>query len=260
MTLADMKWNNQLPPDRAWKCPRGLNRAERAAEQDRAAGGRYRRLVALEDGRTSLASIELKVYAKTRRIRAYVRWSDNGKYPTRYVGEVNGRTRRQNLVQAWGLVADRALIRNPSTPAGSWASSPSVRSVMRGNKSRDTRPELELRAAIRQQGLGYRVDMRPLTNLRRRADIVFVGPKVAVFCDGCFWHGCPDHHRPADKNSEFWRSKIDDNRARDVETNRLLEDAGWLVIRVWEHEDPQLAAVRITNAVSARRSSGSGQR
>lgn len=148
---------------------------------------------------------------------------------------------------------DRELLPPPATPVRSWASSPAVRSVMRGNRSRDTRPELALRAAIRAHGLGYRVDARPLPESRRRADIVFVGPKVAVFCDGCYWHGCPEHFRPARRNSEFWEEKIAGNRARDLETDRLLTDAGWDVIRIWEHEDPELAARRIAEVVSTRR-------
>lgn len=247
------KWNDQLPPDRAWKCSPGLSRAARSLEQDRAAGGRHNRLVGLADGRVSCASVELKVYAKTRRIRAYVRWSDSGKYPTRYVGEVIGSTRRQNLKQAWRIVLDRALLPQPSEPIKSWASTPAVRSVMRGNRAKNTRPELALRAAIREHGLRYRVDIRPVSAIPRRADIVFLGPKVAVFCDGCYWHGCPDHYRPARTNGNFWNAKITGNRARDQETDRLLFDAGWHVIRIWEHEDARLAADRIAEAVFARR-------
>ncbi|WP_348529500.1 very short patch repair endonuclease [Nocardia brasiliensis] len=247
------KWNDQSPADRAWKCPPNLGRAARSAEQDRAAGGRANRLVGLDDGHVSLASVELKVYAKTRRIRAYVRWSDHGKYPTKYVGEVDRRTRRQNLAQGWREVIDRELLPPPATSSQSWASSRAVRSVMRGNRSRDTGPELALRAAVRAHGLGYRVDARPLPESRRRADIVFLGPKVAVFCDGCYWHGCPEHYRPARRNSEFWDQKIAGNMARDQETDRLLTDAGWDVIRIWEHEDPEPAARRIAEVVVGRR-------
>ncbi|WP_366914369.1 very short patch repair endonuclease [Nocardia sp.] len=207
----------------------------------------------LGNGRVSCASVELKVYAKTRRIRAYIRWSDNGKYPTKYVGEVDGRTRRQNLIQAWTLVCDKQLLRRPAEPSNSWASTPAVRSVMRANRGKDTRPELALRSAIRAHGLHYRVDMQPLPDIRRRADVVFVGPRVAVFCDGCYWHGCPEHYRPAQRNSDFWSSKIAGNKMRDRETDRLLIDAGWQVIRVWEHDNLEAAAGEIANAVRARR-------
>jgi DNA mismatch endonuclease (patch repair protein) len=82
---------------------------------------------------------------------------------------------------------------------------------------------------------------------------VFLGARVAVFCDGCYWHGCPEHYRPASKNAEFWNSKIAGNRARDSETDHFLTEAGWLVIRVWEHEDPEVAATNIAEIVVSRR-------
>ncbi|MGH3735913.1 MAG: very short patch repair endonuclease [Micromonosporaceae bacterium] len=135
----------------------------------------------------------------------------------------------------------------------SWASSPATRSVMRGNRSRDTQPELALRSAVHALGLRYRVGVRPVPEIRRTADLVFARPKVAVFLDGCFWHGCADHHRPATRNSDFWSKKINANRTRDAETDKLLADAGWTVIRIWEHEQPQDAARRVADAVIASR-------
>ncbi|MFF0118222.1 very short patch repair endonuclease [Micromonospora arida] len=120
---------------------------------------------------------------------------------------------------------------------------------MRANKSRDTNPERRLRSLLHKRGLRYRVGARPLRDLRRTADIVFPAARVAVFVDGCYWHGCPDHYRPARINDRFWREKIEGNRARDWETNRLLADAGWSVIRVWEHEDPEAAAEQVEGAV-----------
>ena len=74
---------------------------------------------------------------------------------------------------------------------------------MQSNKSRDTKPELALRSAVHSLGLRYRVDARPLKALRRRADLVFPRAKVAVFLDGCFWHGCPVHHTVAAANASF---------------------------------------------------------
>lgn len=131
----------------------------------------------------------------------------------------------------------------------SWASSPTTKAVMRGNKGRDTRPEKALRSAVHALGLRYRVALRPLPSLRRTADLVFTRAQVAVFLDGCFWHACPDHYRPSHINSEFWRSKIGNNVARDAETDRLLRDAGWEIVRVWEHENPQEAAYRVAEVV-----------
>jgi DNA mismatch endonuclease (patch repair protein) len=136
-----------------------------------------------------------------------------------------------------------------SENADSWASSPAVRNVMRANKGRDTKPELALRSAVHALGMRYRVGMRPVPQVRRTADIVFTRAKIAVFLDGCFWHGCPEHHRPAKKNSDFWDAKIKGNVTRDADTDARLREVGWQVIRVWEHESPSVAAQRIQAAV-----------
>lgn len=134
----------------------------------------------------------------------------------------------------------------------SWASSEATRVVMRANRGRDTRPELALRSAAHALGLRYRVNFRPLAGLRRTADLVFTRAKVAVFLDGCFWHGCPEHLRPAKINESFWSTKIAGNRQRDEDTDRQLAEAGWSVVRVWEHEDSQTAARRIAKVVHSR--------
>jgi DNA mismatch endonuclease (patch repair protein) len=120
---------------------------------------------------------------------------------------------------------------------------------MQANRSRDTGPELALRQAAHSLGLRYRVAARPLPGLRRTADLVFSRAKVAVFLDGCFWHGCPVHHTAAKSNRAFWAEKVARNKARDEDTNRRLKDAGWVVIRVWEHDDPIVAAEVIRAAV-----------
>ncbi len=83
--------------------------------------------------------------------------------------------------------------------------------------------------------------------------MVFTRAKVAVFLDGCFWHGCPEHYTKAATKAEIWAEKVRRNRERDAETDRILADAGWLVIRVWEHEDPQRAARHIAEQVRMRR-------
>jgi DNA mismatch endonuclease (patch repair protein) len=129
---------------------------------------------------------------------------------------------------------------------------------MQGNRGRDTRRELALRSAAHALGLRYRVSVRPVRELRRTADLVFPGAKVAVFMDGCFWHGCPDHHTVAATNADYWAEKVASNRARDEDTDRRLEDAGWTSIRVWEHEDPVAAAERIRDVVWARAPRASG--
>ena len=156
------------------------------------------------------------------------------------------------------------LPRVPSTArvdeTGSWASTPQVRASMLGNKSRDTRPEKALRSAVHALGLRYRVAVRPLPNLRRTADLVFSREHVAVFLDGCFWHGCPEHHSETDSNSEYWKRKIELNQLRDRDTDERLINAGWVVIRIWEHEKSENAARRVEAAVRLARSGAGGSR
>lgn len=131
----------------------------------------------------------------------------------------------------------------------SWASSPGVRASMRSNKGRDTKPELALRSAVHALGLRYRVNARPLEGVRRTADLLFSRARVAVFLDGCFWHGCPEHHTVAKTNGDFWAQKVSDNRRRDRDTDAKLAEAGWRSVRIWEHEDPAEAARRVREAV-----------
>lgn len=135
----------------------------------------------------------------------------------------------------------------------SWASSETVRRVMQGNRSRDTVPELAVRKAAQALGLRYRVDARPISSLNRRADLVFTRARVAVFVDGCFWHGCPEHHTVSKTNEDYWWEKVVNNRRRDRETDRLLSASGWLVVRIWEHESPDAAAERLVTTVRSRR-------
>lgn len=250
MRLDEGRWKDKPPPQRAWK-GRARTRQGRSAEQDRAAGGHSVRYVDLGEGRRACASIELKLYAKTRRIRAYLRWSDKGKSPAVYVGEVDHDTRAENLAEAWRAAKAKGLLMTPPVSEKSWASSPAVREVMRANRNRDTRPELRLRSAVHALGLRYHVARRPLADVRRTADLVFTKAKVAVFVDGCYWHGCPEpaHYRPSRRNSDFWQEKIATNQERDRETNRLLREAGWTIIRVWEHENMLEAAARIGELV-----------
>jgi DNA mismatch endonuclease (patch repair protein) len=99
----------------------------------------------------------------------------------------------------------------------------------------------------------YRVDVAPLPNLRRRADVVFGPARVALFIDGCFWHGCPEHgSRRTTANTQYWSTKVERNQARDRDTDERLRAAGWLPLRVWEHEEPEAVAARVTEAVRGR--------
>lgn len=132
------------------------------------------------------------------------------------------------------------------------ASSEAVRRRMQATRRRDTVPELALRHELHRRGLRYLVDAPPVPGLRRRADLVFRGRRIAVFVDGCFFHGCPDHGTEPKTNTSFWRAKILTNRARDADTDRRLIEAGWTVVRVWEHEPVLEAATRITELVERR--------
>lgn len=116
-----------------------------------------------------------------------------------------------------------------------------TRSRFRAQGRRDTAPEVLLRSELHRRGLRYRVD-HPLPVPRRKGDIVFPRQRVVVFVDGCFWHGCPQHATAPRHNAEWWRRKLGANVERDRDTDARLADAGWVGIRVWEHEDPAAAA------------------
>lgn len=99
-------------------------------------------------------------------------------------------------------------------------------------RSADTTPELRLRAILWAAGLRYR--LRP--RLPGTPDIAFLGPRVAVFVDGCFWHGCPEHYRAPATNPGYWAEKLRRNRNRDVDVDEKLSRLGWRVLRIWEHD------------------------
>jgi DNA mismatch endonuclease (patch repair protein) len=128
-----------------------------------------------------------------------------------------------------------------------------TRARMSRQRSRDTEIEVALRRELHRLGLRYRVHRRPVRAVRREADVVFGPAKVAVFVDGCFWHGCPEHGTWPKRNGEFWRAKIEANRVRDANTDLVLAEAGWLSVRVWEHEPPDAAAARVQLALAGRR-------
>jgi DNA mismatch endonuclease (patch repair protein) len=124
---------------------------------------------------------------------------------------------------------------------------------MQLQRTRDTGPELALRRILHARGLRYRVDRAPIPESRRRADIVFTRLRVAVYVDGCFWHGCPQHGTRSKSNTAWWDEKLRRNRNKDAETDRALVDAGWLVVRIWEHEDPRNAAENVYDIVRSRK-------
>lgn len=131
-------------------------------------------------------------------------------------------------------------------------------SVMRGNRKRDTRPEVRLRSALHRRGLRFFKDRRiEGEGLRVRGDVVFPRNRVAVFVDGCFWHGCPDHGNTPRANSSYWVPKLARNKERDREQTAALEARGWTVIRIWEHVPPDEAADFVQATVRSPKSRAS---
>jgi DNA mismatch endonuclease (patch repair protein) len=114
---------------------------------------------------------------------------------------------------------------------------------MQSQRRASTDPELAIRRLVHAAGLRYRVDAPlPLPGLRRRADLLFSRARIAVFVDGCYWHSCPQHATTPKANAAWWAAKLAGNVARDRDTDQRMFEAGWTVIRIWEHEDPADAA------------------
>jgi DNA mismatch endonuclease (patch repair protein) len=120
-------------------------------------------------------------------------------------------------------------------------------------RQKNTSAESALRRELHALGLRYRVQVAVLIKPRRVADVAFGGLRVAVFVDGCFWHGCPEHATWPKQNAEFWRAKIITNQQRDLDTDARLRADSWEVVRVWAHETPHDAALRIAEVVRRRR-------
>jgi DNA mismatch endonuclease, patch repair protein len=140
-----------------------------------------------------------------------------------------------------------------SLPATPPASDAATRRAMQGNRRSDTAPEVGLRQMLHAAGFRFRKDFRiRVDGGQTRADIVFTRRRVAVFVDGCFWHGCPQHCRMPTRNRSYWEAKIGRNRERDAAISAALIQGGWTVVRVWEHEPVKEAAARIGAALSAR--------
>lgn len=122
---------------------------------------------------------------------------------------------------------------------------------MARNRGRDTGPELAVRRELHRLGMRYRVNFQPVPHLRRTADIAFPRSRLLVLIDGCFWHGCPAHYRPATGNSvDYWTQKIERNRQRDVESTASFEAAGWRVLRFWEHQSPSDVAQEVQQVLT----------
>jgi DNA mismatch endonuclease, patch repair protein len=133
-------------------------------------------------------------------------------------------------------------------------SDPGVSDRMARQRRTGTSPELALRRELHRRGCRFRVHYAfALPGLtRRRCDVAFTRRRVAVFIDGCFWHACPLHATAPKSNAAWWVEKLAKNVARDLDTTARLKAEGWAVIRIWEHEDPQVAAERVEVIVRER--------
>lgn len=153
-------------------------------------------------------------------------------------------------VGSLGPPAESARVEARGAGRYPYASTPAATRVMRANRKRDTRPERRLRSALHRHGLRFRVHRRvALGGVIVSPDVVFGRAKVAVFVDGCFWHGCPDHGTRPKINSWYWGPKLEHNRRRDRLVDQALCLAGWSVVRVWEHEEPAAAVTKVVAAL-----------
>src|SRR5215469_12707664 len=135
-------------------------------------------------------------------------------------------------------------------------SSPGRSANMKANRRTDTKPELALRRALHGLGYRYRKDLRLdlASGVRVRPDIVFTARRVAVFVDGCFWHCCPEHGSQPAANSWYWEPKLLRNVERDRAADAALDEAGWTVIRLWEHESLEGAIATVVGVLPSTRS------
>jgi DNA mismatch endonuclease (patch repair protein) len=134
-------------------------------------------------------------------------------------------------------------------------SSPAATAKMRANRRRDTGPELALRRSLHRRGLRFRKDFRVATAARSvRVDVAFPALRLAIFVDGCFWHSCPEHASVPKANADYWIPKLAENVARDRRNDLDLSEAGWTVVRLWEHESVDAMATRVGDCVDHLRS------
>lgn len=115
--------------------------------------------------------------------------------------------------------------------------------------STNTKPELVLRQALHRAGRRFRVQYRVPGLPRRSVDIAFTRSRVAVMVDGCFWNVCPEHASWPRNNAGWWRDKLEANVARNRETDWRLDALGWIVVRVWEHEQTEAAVEKVLTAI-----------
>jgi DNA mismatch endonuclease, patch repair protein len=121
---------------------------------------------------------------------------------------------------------------------------------MQKMRTSSTKPETLVRQELHRRGLRFRVNYRSLPG---RPDVVFTLARIAIFVDGCFWHACPEHFVMPKNNRDWWREKLERNVARDRRKDQELDELGWTIVHVWEHEDPIEVANRIEQLWKSRR-------
>lgn len=129
------------------------------------------------------------------------------------------------------------------------ASSAAAHNRMKATRRSGTDAEERLASAMRERSIAFEANVKVLDDHRFVADFVIRNTKVAIFVDGCFWHGCPVHGTRSKSNSKFWDEKILSNKLRDQRAVEILQSQGWIPIRVWEHEDPTEVAARLQGLV-----------
>lgn len=191
------------------------------------------------------------------RLQTFPDWFDFGKDARRGVmAKVIGNAVAPLLMAQLGARLVPGLLN--AKEARPSASSAVATKRMKSTRQRDTKAELRLRRELFSMGLRYYVDRKVQAGVRTRADLVFSRARVAVFVDGCFWHCCPEHGSQPKANALWWSKKLSDNQRRDADAGIRLGKGGWEVIRIWEHEDPVVAAASIAKCVRSRLASRHG--
>ncbi len=158
------------------------------------------------------------------------------------------------------MVADVGRVgKGPAVPPHPGASTLAVSARMSRFPRRDTAPEMALRHRLHAAGYRYRVNFPVPGRGRRTIDIAFTRLRVAVFIDGCFWHGCSEHGSLPKANRSWWDQKMRVTKARDVDTTACLVSAGWLVLRFWEHDSAEWMLRTVAEAVAERNVQESGR-
>jgi DNA mismatch endonuclease (patch repair protein) len=125
--------------------------------------------------------------------------------------------------------------------------------IGRANRRVGTKPEIALRSELHRRGLRFRKDLLVrVPSAKARVDVVFPKRRIAIFVDGCFWHVCPVHSSTPKSNLDYWGPKLRANVERDRRLDEAFSADGWVVVRVWEHEDIASAATTIEELVRRR--------